>query len=144
MIVPFLRGEKAQRKSFKKGCRGFTFVEMMMALVILSTGIISIYRAFFVSLDIINHISYRLEGLHLLNEKIAQIERDVAFDKQIPFGSKKDIDIKTINGKNVNFEYNLDLKSVENIERLAELTLTLKWTEHGRQVQINRTLYLML
>src|SRR3989338_1352826 len=59
----------------KNSKRGFSFLEVMVAVMVLSGGLISIYKSFFTSLDYTNHLTIRLQANILLDEKIATLNR---------------------------------------------------------------------
>lgn len=119
--------------------RGLTFIEVMVTAVVLSVGLVAIYRAFFIGLDQLNHLSYRLYALNLLEQKIAVVEKD--------FRSLKDFDIGplaetvVINNHPVDFQYAITLVPVENLLSVFRLDIGLSWSEKGRSVSVARSAY---
>jgi len=53
--------------------KGFTFIEVMVALVVLSAGIVTVYRSFFLCVDYLNNITTRIYASHLLDQRMADI-----------------------------------------------------------------------
>ena len=119
--------------------RGITFIEVMLTVIILSTGLVALYRSFFSAVDYLDHLSTRLYALNLMESRIATIEKD--------FRSLKDFDIgelqeeALINNHPVTFRYAVDFKPVGTLLSVFELDIVLSWQERGRAVSISRTAY---
>ncbi len=110
-----------------------------MTIVVLSVGLVGVYRSFFSALNYLEHLSTRLYALNLMDGRIATIERD--------FRSLKDFDIgvlteeAVINNRPVTFQYAVDFKSVGTLLSVFELDVVLSWEERGHIVSISRTAY---
>src|SRR3989338_11171657 len=76
--------------NFFKRNRGVSFVEVMVAAAILSFGIVMLYRAFFVSLNYVNHITYRLYAMNILDNKISMLQKTFEVSKIIPFTAEQE------------------------------------------------------
>ena len=119
--------------------RGITFIEVMLTVVILSVGLVGLYRSFFSAVNYLDHLSARLYALNLMESRIATIERD--------FRSLKDFDIgplqedAVINNRPVTFQYTVNFKSVGTLLSVFELDIVLSWEERGRVVSISRSAY---
>ena len=112
----------------------------MLTVVILSVGLVALYRSFFSAVNYLDHLSTRLYALNLVESRIATIEKD--------FRSLKDFDIGTlqeealINNHPVTFQYAVDFKPVGTLLSVFELDIVLSWQERGgRSVSISRTAY---
>jgi hypothetical protein len=111
----------------------------MLTVVVLSVGLVGLYRAFFSALNYLDHLSTRLYALNLMEGRIATIERD--------FRSLKDFDIgalseeAVINNHPVTFQYAVDFKPVGTLLSVFELDVMLTWEERGHPVSISRTAY---
>ncbi len=122
-----------------KVARGITFIEVMLTVVVLSVGLVAMYRSFFSAINYLDHLSSRLYAHNLLESRIATVERD--------FRSLKDVDIGAlseealINNRTVTFHYAVNLKPVGTLLSVFELEITLSWQEHGRTVSLSRTAY---
>ncbi len=114
----------------------------MVASVLLSLGLVFVYKILFNFLDYSNHITYRLYGLSLLDQKISTIERQFLDTQTIPFVDAQEIKMVLFNGKKVNYEFSVNLLSVDNITRLIELDVSLSWTEGMRRISLSRSTYL--
>jgi hypothetical protein len=119
--------------------RGITFIEVMITVIILSTGLVALYRSFFSAVNYLDHLSTRFYALNLMESRIATIEKD--------FRSLKDFDIgplqeeALINNHPVAFQYTVDFKPVGTLLSVFELDIVLSWQERGRVVSISRTAY---
>jgi hypothetical protein len=129
-----------RRRSDRVGrIRGITFIEVMLTVVILSVGLVAIYRSFFSAVNYLDHLSTRLYALNLMESRMATIEKD--------FRSLKDFDIgplqeeALINNHPVLFRYTVDFKPVGTLLSVFELDVVLSWDERGREVSVARTAY---
>ncbi|MFH2145108.1 MAG: prepilin-type N-terminal cleavage/methylation domain-containing protein, partial [Candidatus Omnitrophota bacterium] len=61
-------------KGRRGGKKGFTLIEVMIAVVILSVGIIVIYESFLISLDTLKLFFNRLNANLILTEKLWQTQ----------------------------------------------------------------------
>ena len=130
-------GNKARRSR-----QGFSFLEVMVASAVLSLGLVFVYKALFSFLDYSNHLTYRLYGLSLLDKKISTLERQFLDTQEIPFLDTKEITTILFNGKAVQYEFMVNLASVDNIQRLIELDVSLSWSEGARRINLSRSTYL--
>ena len=71
----FSRG-KAHRKS-RRTRRGFTLVEILVAVSILSMGIVSIFQTFFVNIDLLSHYKDYLNVMPWVDEKIWEAQNQL-------------------------------------------------------------------
>ncbi|MFH0753702.1 MAG: prepilin-type N-terminal cleavage/methylation domain-containing protein [Candidatus Omnitrophota bacterium] len=118
---------------------GITFVEVMLTVVILSVGLVGLYRSFFAALNYQDHLAVRLYATNLIDGRIATIERD--------FRSLKDFDIGilseevVINNRVITFQYGVNFKSVGTLLSVFELDVVLSWEDRGKIFSISRTAY---
>lgn len=117
-------------------------MEVMVAVMVLSGGLISIYKSFFTSLDYTNHLTIRLQANILLDEKIATLNRLLQDQNQLTLVGPQAVDRVIIAEKPVNFQYTLDLRSVENLKGLFLLDVSIGWMEGNRRIQLLREVYL--
>ena len=71
----FSRG-KAHRKS-RRTRRGFTLVEILVAVSILSMGIVAIFQTFFVNIDLLSHYKDYLNVMPWVDEKIWEAQNQL-------------------------------------------------------------------
>ena len=121
---------------------GFTFIEVMTAVAILSFGIVFIYRAFFVSLNYMNHVAYRLHANNILENRITLLQEILRTEKKIPFGQKEETQRVLIDNKPVDFRYAMSFKNMGEFQKMFQLDITVFWKERGRDIKLSRTAYL--
>src|SRR5690348_4413825 len=85
--------------------QGFTFVEVMVSLVVLCSGIVMIYKSFFLCADYLQNLTCRLYASSLIDEKIGDINKSFAEwpSKTMDFGNNSVV--LDINYKPVQFNY---------------------------------------
>ena len=59
----------------RRGERGLTFIEVMVTAVILSAGLVAVYRSFFTGVDYLNHLACRLHALNMIEGRVSTSER---------------------------------------------------------------------
>ncbi len=128
-------------KKYPHNNKGFTFVEVMVALAILSFGIVMIFKVFFVSLDHMSHITSRLYASTLLDNRIEAVERHLRTFNAFPFDleEKEAIDTGT---KEMEFVRNMTLSEVEDYFDIFQLDLSLKWMEGEKEINLSRSAYI--
>lgn len=137
MILP--TGNRMSSAHISSRKRGLSFLEVMVTAVILSVGLVAIYRSFFITFDHFHYLSCRLYANNLIETKIARAEKDFRDLKDFDIGSMTD-EVE-IGNKNVAFAYTIDLKPVGTLLSVFELDITLSWDDHGRTISISRSAY---
>ncbi|MBF0570108.1 MAG: prepilin-type N-terminal cleavage/methylation domain-containing protein [Candidatus Omnitrophica bacterium] len=123
----------------KASRRGITFIEVMVTAVILSAGLVAIYRAFFIGVDYLDHLSRRLCALDLIDNRVAVIERDFRALKDVDVGALNETVV--LNSHPVDFTYHIQLKPVGQLLSVFQLDISLSWQERGREITISRSAY---
>ncbi len=119
--------------------RGITFIEVMLTVVVLSIGLVAMYRSFFSAINYLDHLSTRFCAHNLMETRIATIERDFRTLKDFDIGVLSEDAI--INHRPVTFHYSVNLKPVGTLLSVFELEIVLSWHEHGRELTLSRTAY---
>jgi len=141
MTLPI--GSKAVAKKInRRARRGFSFVEVMVALAILSGGIVLIYKSFLISLDYIHHLACRSYAMILLDNKVNYFQQIFAAKKEILFNQQDAGDEVIINHRPVYFRYEIDFRMVEKLKNIYQLDISLAWNEGNRHKQIARQVYI--
>lgn len=138
----FLRKVKrnpARPKAWLRDEAGITFIEVMVTAVILSAGLVAIYRSFFIGVDYLDHLSRRLCALDLIESRVAAIERDFRALNNVDVGPLDEV--VSLNGRPVHFKYNIQLNPVGQLLSVFELDIVLSWTERGHDIAIARSAY---
>src|SRR5271155_1181395 len=78
MISPRKEKMGLPKSATGNNSRGFTFVEVMVSLVVLCCGIVMIYKSFFLCADYLNNLTCRLYASSLIDEKIGDIAKSFA------------------------------------------------------------------
>lgn len=123
--------------------RGFTFVEVMVSLVVLCCGIVLIYKSFFLCTDYLNNLTCRLYASSLLDEKISDITRSFAEwpAKELDFGNTSDV--VPVNHKPVRFAYDISVKPLTDVKSVWQLDVQVSWIDGPRNMRLERGIYLM-
>ncbi|MCD4779199.1 MAG: prepilin-type N-terminal cleavage/methylation domain-containing protein [Candidatus Omnitrophica bacterium] len=129
-----LRNKKNNRK-------GFTLIEVMVSLMILSVGIVYILKSYIVSLERTTHITNRIYATTALDNRISYIQRMLKAYKMLPIDLNRKEDIK-VGGKNITFKQYMVIKEVAEMPEVFDLTLTLSWQEGLRNISLSRSAYL--
>lgn len=67
--------------------KGFTLVEIMVAITILAIGIIGVLRSYTVAINALEASQYSIEAACLLKEKMADVEKEVIEKKDFSQGT---------------------------------------------------------
>lgn len=120
---------------------GFTFIEIMVTLAVLSGSIVMIYRALFSSLDHMSRLNSRLYADILLEDRIATIERTLRAYKALPFelNPPQAVDV---GAKEIQFTPQMKISEVSGFMDVFQIDLALQWQEGQRQIQLSRSAYI--
>ncbi|MBI3602312.1 MAG: prepilin-type N-terminal cleavage/methylation domain-containing protein [Candidatus Omnitrophica bacterium] len=118
--------------------KGFTFVEVMVALVILSAGIVMIYKSFFLYADYLSYLTCRLHATQMMESKIADIERSFRQSQGSSFDTGAMTETVKINHKRVDFNYTINTTSLLGLEGVYRMDITLAWHDGHRLMQLSR------
>ena len=121
--------------------KGFTFIEMMVTLAVLSVGIVFIYKSFLVSIDQLEYLTQRLYATVLLDNQFSAIERNLKIYKALPVSLNESLKIP-IGPKTITYKQGMNIKEVEDYPDVFSLTLVLSWSEQRRQMTLERTGYI--
>ena len=118
--------------------KGFTLIEIMISVAILSFGMILILQGFTHSLNILRISQNNLQATLLAEEKMAQIQIDA---KKSQYGFLADS-----NGEskidNIEFRWQTSITPDEEYEDLNELLTTVSWKEGKREGMVPVITYL--
>ena len=122
---------------------GFTFVEVMVALVVLTGGIVLVYKAFFLCADYLGNLTCRLYASSLIDEKIGDVAKSFAEwpAKELDFGSRSVV--LNINHRAVRFDYAINLSPLPDVKSVWEVDVKLSWNDGRRQMHAFRSAYMV-
>lgn len=123
------------------GIDGVSLVEVLITLVILSTGLVGIFKTFIISLDRLNYMTNRLYAIQLVDNRISEIERALKIFNTLAhdLNYKDQIDV---GAKSIHFEQALDFKEIEGLADLYAVDLSMSWKEGPYQRQVSQSAYI--
>ncbi len=120
--------------------KSFTFVELMVTVAILSSGLVLLYGSFFTCL---NGFSYYLNRLYVQQwsaEKIWEVQDGLIRSKQIANLQQKGIFLKK--GKKFFWEARIKLINATQDLYLYRLNLKVFWQESAKRVSMSDVIYI--
>ena len=122
--------------------KGFTFVEIMLSLIIFSVGVTAIFSTFLLSLDQMNHLTNRIYANTQLDNQILTIERILRVHRALPFDSQN-LRKNNLGHRELIFQGKTFLTAVEDLPDVFALRLELTWDERARSKRLSRSAYLL-
>lgn len=148
--APFLVFSEMPESRKYKGClpscflrpRGFTFVEIMVTLVVLSAGIVVVFKSFFYSLDVVRSMTVRIYANNLMENRINEIERMLRVYNALPMqlGRSDDIDLGS---KTVTFKEQMLFSEVEDFSDIFRLDFSVSWKDGNKEKKLTRSSYIL-
>jgi len=120
---------------------GFTFIEIMVTLVVLSLGIVAIFQSLFISLTNISYLNSRLYANMMLDDRIAKTERMLRAYNALPL----DLDpqeLVDIGVKMIQFNPKMNISQVKGFIDVYRIDISYSWEENGREIRIGRAAYI--
>jgi hypothetical protein len=110
----------------------------MITLIILSSGIVMIYKSFFLCVDYLSYLTCRLYAFQLIESKIADISRSYRESPDSTFDRGATTETLQVNHKWVDFNYNSEMSVVGGLDYVYRLKVTLSWHDGRRLMKISR------
>ncbi|MCK5581148.1 MAG: prepilin-type N-terminal cleavage/methylation domain-containing protein [Candidatus Omnitrophica bacterium] len=126
----------------KVNTKGFTFFEVMVAIAILTTGLVMIYKAFLLSVDYQGYLTNRLYAMNLLDHKISLIQREYQDKGELPVQQRGEKFEVVLNRRTVTFQFDMAFEGVDGLEDVLEMVLFLSWEDRGKTRKLSRVAYL--
>ena len=123
-------------QSFHNSKRGFTFLELLLALAILSIGLTHIFRIFFGSINALVHTRNRINASLMLDEVHLELIRNIGQITQ-----KGELSIKDEKGTNPTFNSVVTLTPRGGLRYLYIADMIVSWKEGRVNKEIGRTVY---
>ncbi len=132
---------KKRRFAFFQKKSAFTFVEVMVALAILSSGIVLIFRSFVFSLNQMNHVTTRFYATNLIDNQLYQIQKSLKEYKVLPLKLEPVRNV-LVGNKYMDFYQEMSISQVDEFNEIFKIDLTVSWAESGKKKNITRSSYL--
>ncbi len=133
-MMMWLIGNKKQALNSK---RGFTLIEVMVAVAVLSFGLVMIYQAFFMVFNSFNYSVDYLEAVFWMDEKIWEsqdrIRRVGALENNQEQGE--------FTARSKNFYWSLSSQVLDPVANLSAVNLEVTWKEGGKDIRFSRVGY---
>lgn len=120
---------------------GFTFVEVLVSLVILSVGIVAIFKSYFISLDHMSHLTNRIYVGMLLDNDMNMIQKNLDVYNTLPIEFPENRSIQ-VGFKKMDLVREIKIREVDTFTDIFEVELIFKWQEKEKEVQLSRFAYL--
>ncbi|MFH1900794.1 MAG: prepilin-type N-terminal cleavage/methylation domain-containing protein [Candidatus Omnitrophota bacterium] len=117
--------------------RGFTLVEVMLAVVVLSLGTGFLYKTFFTLLDAHGFCRNHLEANLFALDKLWEAQQKLWEEKVLPLGSTTG----EHKGRAKVFNWKLSIAPLSELEDIYKVNLNLSWQEPQREVSFEKTTY---
>jgi prepilin-type N-terminal cleavage/methylation domain-containing protein len=119
--------------------KGFTLIEIMVSVAILAFGIVVVYEALLISLDVFGSYSNHVNTQGWINEKVWEIQDRVNHSKILIAGD----DHGEIRPQNKRFAWVSTITPIDANEGLYAVDVRLIWKEGGREAVISRSGYVV-
>jgi type II secretion system protein I len=133
-------GSKSSRFLIRSSL-GFTLIEVLVAISLLSLGLVMIFKAMFISFNRIEHLTNRFYASAVLDNRISTIQRMLIVYKALPVEMNVSEKVN-IGMRPIEFKQEMAFHEVEDYMDVFELDLDLVWEEQGRKVKLGRSAYL--
>ncbi len=121
---------------------GFTLMEIMVTIAILSVGIVFVFKALLFSLDQINYLTTRLYATTILDNRVSEIERRLRIEQTLPFDLNHP-QIAKIGKREVTLKEEMNINTVEDYPDVFKLDLSLSWQQGQRSIKLSRSAYIL-
>ncbi|MBI3306477.1 MAG: prepilin-type N-terminal cleavage/methylation domain-containing protein [Candidatus Omnitrophica bacterium] len=123
--------------------KGMTLIEVLIAVLILSGGLVTVYRALLSSLQTLKYAETRLEAQWIMSEKVWAMQDYVYRMKRLPPSDAKEAkDELLLMGRKA--VYNTAINVLSQGEDFFRVQYDLRWTFQGKNKNITRTGYLVV
>lgn len=121
---------------------GFTFIEVMVALIILSAGIVSVLKVFIFSMDQLSYLSNRVYADILLDNKMVQMSRVLNAYNALNMNDLKGETEMNVGSKEIAFKEDFKISEIEGLSGLFQLECFISWNEKSKNIQLSKAGYL--
>lgn len=126
-------GSRTRRSSIR--CRGgFTLFEIMVTAVILTVGLVTIYEALLVSVNVYSYYSKALDIQTWMDVKIWEVREGMLA------GENPSVGAGTFQSGNKDIHWRSDMRPAAG-GAVYQVSLVCSWREGGRDVELTRVVY---
>lgn len=119
-------------------CRkGFTLIEIMATVAILSFGILAIFESFFISMDAFGYYANYLNAHWWINEKIWELEDRLMETEYLMIKDEGG----SFNTLNKNFRWSTSVNPIDEENGVYKLDVSVYWHEGKRERFVYRGTY---
>ncbi len=119
---------------------GFTLIEVLISVMILSFGLIAVNQTLLQSLSILNYAQTRFQASRAAEKKIFEIQNQAWHQKKAPKPKESGV----LLGDRKTFTYLLQSAGVRGSEFLYEVRMAIQWLESGKEKGLTRSFYARL
>ncbi len=113
-------------------------MEVMVTVMVLSVGIIAVYRVFLSTLKYRNHVAYRLCAMNLANDHLSKVSQEFRLGKSVPL-QRVFQETVPIHNHDVIFGVQSLFSRPGNSDQLRRVETVVSWWEGGHNYKILRS-----
>ena len=118
--------------------KAFSLIELMVAVAILSTGLVLIYEAFFLIADVTNSMPYYIKTQMLIDEEIWKEETALRISGYL-FPEARD-GFMSVGDKNVQLDK--EIKVLDALQGLYQIDMDFSWESGSKVIKNVNSLYI--
>ena len=118
---------------------GFTLIEIMVTVAILSFGLVAIYQTLFVSMDAYGYYTNYFDTQDWLSEKIYYLQEQLTDSGTLEAGVMSG----QIERNHKKIDWHINISVLDADQGLYKVNISLSWREGGKNVGTSRDAYLM-
>ena len=124
----------------RSDCRGFTLLEVLLCVAILSMALVMLYRPLIGSLQAFRTADSRAEARELMEQKIWELR-----EKNREAGSVlAPVSTGELVGRRGSYQSRTEVHRLDSAPGLQEILFSLTWFEAGRPQKIQRNFFLFI
>ena len=117
---------------------GFSLIELMVTVAVLSFGLVMIYQSFFMVMDVTSIMPRYVASQFLMDAVIWQKKDALWQNKYLPLGGEEGN--VAMNGKS--FEWCVDTEAVDSVQGLYKVDVDFMWRYNGKKYENSRVAYI--
>lgn len=120
---------------------GFSFVEVMTTVAVLSVGIVAIYQSFLKSLDYMNHMTNRLYVLNRIINTVEEVQKEFELTGKVASKPSGPVAL-SLGGRTINIQEDIALAPLDAAGSIYQVQVVVSWEESGRKITLSRSCYI--